>query len=58
MKKKEIPQSQLNRKFPRCINCNSANIRIAYSKKLDKWFRKCYECNWVNNFLEELPNGS
>jgi len=58
MNKKEIPQSQLNRKFHRCTNCNSANIRIAYSKKLDKWFRKCLECNQVNNYLEELPNDS
>jgi hypothetical protein len=39
-----------------CINCKSKNLKIAYSKKLDKWFRKCLDCNWVNNYLEELSN--
>jgi len=41
-----------------CINCKSTNVKISYSKKLDKWFRKCWDCNWVNNYLEELPDGS
>jgi phage FluMu protein Com len=44
--------------YPRCTNCNSTNIRIGYSAKLNKWFRKCSACNWINNYLEELPNGS
>ena len=55
MKKKDKPKSQLQRKNPRCINCNSANIRIGFSPKNKKWFRKCIDCNWVNNYLEELP---
>ena len=41
-----------------CINCNSFNIKIAYDKKLDKWFKKCFDCNWVNKYLEDLPDGS
>ena len=52
MKKKDKPKSQLQRKNPRCINCNSANIRIGFSPKNKKWFRKCIDCNWVNNYLE------
>jgi hypothetical protein len=57
MKKKDKPKSQL-KKHPRCINCNSANIRIGFSPKNKKWFRKCIDCNWVNNYLEELPLGA
>jgi len=55
MKKNQI---QTPRKYPRCTNCNSTNIRIGYSAKLNKWFRKCSACNWINNYLEELPDGS
>jgi len=42
----------------RCINCESLEIRLAYSRKQKKWFTKCSECNWVNKYLEDLTNGS
>ncbi len=55
MKKNQI---QKPRKHPRCTNCSSENIRIGYDRHLNKWFRKCLACNWINNYLEELPDGS
>jgi len=45
-------------KYLRCVNCDSLNLKIAFSRKTKKWFTKCNECNWVNRYLEELPNGS
>jgi hypothetical protein len=53
LKKKDKPK--LQRKFQRCVNCNSANVRIGYSIKKTQWYRKCTDCNWVQNYMEQLP---
>ena len=44
MNKKEKPQSQLNRKYPRCIRCNSADVRYNLNQK-----RQCGKCRKIQN---------
>jgi hypothetical protein len=36
----------------RCVNCESLDIKIAYSRKEEKWFIRCMSCNWIQKYLE------
>lgn len=49
-RKKDIPKSQLRRKFSRCINCNSTNVRFT-GEIIDTYHqefkRLCIECRWI-----------
>ena len=53
-KKKDIPKSQLRRKFPRCVRCNSSNVRYSkhaietgYFDENQIFERQCLECDIV-----------
>ena len=55
-KKKDIPKSQLRRKFPRCSKCNSANIWMTGKDSFndDRTImtveRKCIDCGLIDPF--------
>ena len=36
----------------KCVNCNSTDCKIAYSRKKEKWFIRCMSCNWIQKYLE------